>query len=283
MPADIVHHTGSWITEHPYASAGIAVGTLVIVWYLMSGSSAPAAATSTASDTGAASIVAAQIAANASTANTAAAAQVTNNQTAASQAVSLAQIQATHDTAVAQATASTKIAQYNDSASIAASNNSVTTAYINASAAEQLSNNNTLASEFSALAGVLNSYFGKASSGTGVFANVSNVATNQYNNNVSGQISQSIANATGTGGATTSVSSTSSYKAQNAGAYSWTTPVGNPNLTTTTASLLSGFSSLLAGLGVGLQKPVTSTLSAANLQSLSALNFSAVNGWSNHT
>jgi len=324
LAENLVHHTGNWITEHPYASAGIAVGTLVVVWYLMSGSSTPAAAVSTSSDSAAASTLAAQIAANTSTTNAqiaantsttnaTTAAQVTNNQTAAAQAVSLAQIQENRDAAIATAAATTSTAQYNASAEIANSNASIINNYTNAGAAEQLSNNATLASEFSALAGVLNTYFSQASKGTGVFSNVGESYSASASSSTNSSVAYSVAGtpavaavqgispasyiyqaltgiwnaipygtvssgSAATPASSSTISSGASYSANQASYV----PVANPNLSGTTSNLLSGFGGLLAGLGKGLQAPVTSTLSATNLLSALSINTSAVNGWSNH-
>jgi len=274
MPDNIVHHTGNWITDHPYASAGIAVGTLVIVWYLMSGSSATTAAAST-DTTGAADVVAAQLAANeqlaatnaqagvtnnqtsaaqtvalaqvqAQTDATTAAAQVTDNQTAAAQAVALASIQGQTDAAVASSTAIAQSAQFNALAEVANSNASVINTMTNASAAEQLSNNATLQSEF---------------------GNLGYTLSNMFNSGGSAAIEQA---------AVSSFSAPSNRGAQ----------TGVVEVVGSMQSFLKGFTTLASKLGVGITAPVSQAPTQAGALSLAQINTSAissaVNGWSAH-
>ena len=96
--------------DHPWAIAGGVVALVIVIWWLQSGSSAPAAQPATNNDAAAAGLAASQISANAQTAQAQLAADVQNNQTAAAQTVGLAQIQAAADVAKAQAGASTDIA-----------------------------------------------------------------------------------------------------------------------------------------------------------------------------
>ncbi len=293
MAENLVSHGGNWITEHPYASAAIAVGTLVVLWYLFSGSSTPAPAVSTDDTGAAASVVAAQLSAQTALAQTDAAAQVTNNQTAAAQTVNLAAIQSATDTAVATAASNTAVAQFGASAEIANSNASVANTQINASAAEQLSNNATLASEYSSLADTLNSFF---SGGNPAFSNVtsyqaSSSATSASSSGVPAG-AQPISPASylyaALGGpwipipyGSPSPAIPATSNASNV-SQSISTPVQNPNIVPTTQSFLSGFGSLLAGMGKGLQAPVTPSLSETGILSLAQINASAVNGWAAH-
>jgi len=291
--------SGSWITEHPYASAGIAVGALVVVWYLLSSSSATTAAAST-DTTGAAAVAAAQIAANEQQAalqtqadvtnnSTAASAQVTNNQTAAAQVVALASLQDQTTAALAASTSQSSVAQYNASAEIANSNASVINTMTNASAAEQLSNNATLQSEFTSLAGSLQSFFsGSNPTLTNVTASASSSSSSSSSGVAAGvqQISPASYLWAALGGPwfpipygtpTPAVPATSSSST-----YSWSTPVQNPNLAGSLQTFTQNFGSLLAGLGKGLQAPVTTQLSPTNVLSLAQINASAVNGWAAH-
>src|SRR5271166_6230441 len=285
MPADLVHHTGNWVTEHPYASAGIAVGALVILYLMFSGSSSTQAPAVSTDNTGAAaSVVAAQIAANTALAQTNAAANVTNNQTSAAETVALAQTQGAVDAAVATAASATAVAQFNSSAEIASSNASIINTFTNASAAEQLSNNATLQSEYSSLADTLSSFF----TGSSAFANVSNQASSTITSAGTAAGPQPISPASYLyaalggpwvpipyGDATAAVPATSNVSSSS-------TPVQNPNLVVASQSFMSSFGALLAGMGKGLQAPVSTNLSETGILSALQLNVSAVNGWSAH-
>ena len=278
MPADLVHHTGNWVTEHPYASAGIAVGALVILYLMFSGSSTPAPAVSTDNTGAAASVVAAQIAANSASALAQISANATDNQTAAAQTVALAQIQGSVDSAVATAAASSQVAQYNASAEIANSNASVLNTFTNAGAAEQLSNNATLQSEYSSLAGVLNNFFGNSP----VF---SNVTSNSAGIPATASGPQPISPASYLYAALGGPFIPIPYGSPTPGTAAvpaTSTPVTNPNLVPATQSFLSGFGSLLAGMGKGLQAPVAPNLSETGILSALQINASAVNGWAAH-
>jgi len=60
------------------------------------------------------------------------------------------------------------------------------------------------------------------------------------------------------------------------------TPVANPDAAAASSSFLSGFGALLAGMGKGLQAPVSTNLSETGILSALQLNVSAVNGWAAH-
>lgn len=147
MPG-MVGNTGNLITEHPYASAGIAVGVVLLVWYFSSGSGPQASAPQ---DNSAAAAQVAAVNANAASANL---------QTTAAQAVSIAGINASLQAALAQAGASTSVAQYQSQADIAASNNNASIAFSHDAAATTISGNASIASEFGSVADMI-SAFGK--------------------------------------------------------------------------------------------------------------------------
>src|SRR5271166_4108582 len=273
MPADLVHHTGNWVTEHPYASAGIAVGALVILYLMFSGSSSTQAPAVSTDNTGAAaSVVAAQIAANTALAQTNAAANVTNNQTSAAETVALAQTQGAVDAAVATAASATAVAQYNSSAEIASSNASVINTFTNASAAEQLSNNATISSEYSSLANVLGSFFTTAPSQSNVSVTNAGTAAGPQPISPASYLYAAL------GGPWIPIP----YGSPTAAVPATVTPVANPDAAAASSSFLSGFGSLLAGMGKGLQAPVSTNLSETGILSALQLNVSAVNGWSAH-
>lgn len=137
------HETGAFIEAHPLASVSIAVGVVLLLWYVSSGNTpAPVASSDGGMTAAAAQVAQSQIAANASTqqasiaagsADTAAslAAGVANNQTAA--ALSLSALQS------------------NNAASVAAANSSASVA---------VSGNTTISAEFSSLADALKTYAG---------------------------------------------------------------------------------------------------------------------------
>jgi hypothetical protein len=130
-----------FVKEHPGASAAIAVGVVLLIWWSMSGST-PATTTIVQPNTAAtaADLAAAQLAADAQTAQTNIAAQTSITQ---------AQIAA----GVANNTINAQLA-----GSVANSNAAVAVANSTNAAAVSQSGNATLSSEFAALASVLNNY-----------------------------------------------------------------------------------------------------------------------------
>lgn len=248
MAENLTGGTENFLKAHPYASAGIVLGVVLVVWWLVSrGSSAPQAGSGVVDDTGtadAAAIQAAQIGANGQLAQAQIQAGVLNNQTAAASQVALAQIGG-----------QTATAQFNSAAEIATSNSAVAIAASQIQGDEQLSNNATLASEYADLSSVLNGMF------------------NSTSNTVGG-------GAGGTGGIPSFPSAT-----QDATSANWftrltasqTTPLVNPNVAVNNAGFLTGFGGLVAGLGVGLQTPQTASLSPTQILSLAQINMGAAN------
>jgi hypothetical protein len=282
MAQDLTESGKSLIQEHPYMVAGGALVVVLIVWYLVGSGSSSSAAVAPSNNTSAdaAALAAAQDASNAQIAQAQIAAGVTNNQTAAAQAVSLAQMQAQTDQVVAAATALGQQAQYNAAAEIAGSNASVAIASTQAQSAEQLSNNATLQSEFSSLAGVLNGYTTVAGAGGGAFANVANTASQSGSSSYSqsgspaetwtggfGDTFWSVPISLGTPATSQSASQSSSYS----------TVTANPNLPGVNSTFSNAFASLMAGLGKGVSAPVTQSLAPTNVLSLAQINSQAVN------
>jgi hypothetical protein len=143
----IVANTESFVEEHPYATAGIAIGVVILLWYLLSGSSTPASTTVVQPDTTAdaaqvaenqaaqdAATAQTQIAANATVQQATIAAGVANSSTAAQEAASIAQ--SNSQTAIAQST--------NDDALTAQGNATIGSEFANlASLLTTFSNNTT--------------------------------------------------------------------------------------------------------------------------------------------
>lgn len=295
---------GSFIQEHPYETAAIAVVGVILVWYLFaSGSSTPASTTGVDTTGAAAAVQAAQTAANEATSQASIAAGVTNNQTAAAQTVALAQLNAQQTAAVAAATAQVGVAGYNAAAEIATANASTANTALQAGEAEQLSNNATIAKEYSTLGQVLVG-FGSQSASTANVIQETNaqaaIAALPYvgPSQAYGLISQAQgANVTTSG---SSANQSASASASGFGAFfpwlfgffnggssssaaSGTTavqtsfvPAVNPNLAANNAANLAGFGGLLAGFGRGLQAP-TANISETGLLSLASINAAAVN------
>lgn len=142
MSDGIVQETEGFIKEHPVASFGIALGVLVLIFWLTRSTSPAPTATASAPNTAgyAAQLGSAQIAADAQTAqaNIAANAAVAQAQIAAG--VANSSMAAQQAAVVAQANSATAIAQSANSAQVA------------------VSANTSMASEFAALAGVLNNF-----------------------------------------------------------------------------------------------------------------------------
>lgn len=167
MAENLTGGTENFLKQHPYAAAGIVLGVVLVVWWLVSsGSSAtPVAGTGSTDDTGttdAAAIQAAQLTANGNLATAQLSAQALNNQTAAGLQIGLASIAGQQASTVAQSVAAGQVAQFNSAAEIAASNSGVAIAQAQVQGDEQLSNNATLASEYASLGGLLSNFFGAA-------------------------------------------------------------------------------------------------------------------------
>lgn len=167
MAENLTGGTENFLKQHPYAAAGIVLGVVLVVWWLVSsGSSAtPVAGTGSTDDTGttdAAAIQAAQLTANGNLATAQLSAQALNNQTAAGLQIGLASIAGQQASTVAQSVAAGQVAQFNSAAEIAASNSGVAIAQAQVQGDEQLSNNATLASEYASLGGLLSNFFGSA-------------------------------------------------------------------------------------------------------------------------
>jgi hypothetical protein len=250
LAEDLTSSTTGFIKGHPYWTAGIVLGVVLVVWWLVSSGSATTATTTasgTTDDTGttdAAAIQAAQLTANSNLAQAQLAANALNNQTAAGQTVALASI------AGQQAGAA-----YEADASVASSNSAVAIAQAQVQGDEQLSNNATLASEYADLSATLASYFAGSSGG---------------------------ATGTPTGGGSSGDIADNPVAKQTAGNIftgfaSQTTPLVAPNLAANNSAFLTGLGGLTAGLGVGLQTPQTASLSSTQILSLAAINTAAVN------
>lgn len=141
MSDGIVASTEGFVHEHPYATAGIGISAILLIWFLTSGKPAAAGASAPANSSAyAAQLGADQIAANASTQQASISAQ---------SAVTQAQI------AAGVANAATAAGEQTE---ITASNNQTAQAVAAASAQVGVSANQTLASEFDAIASVLTQY-----------------------------------------------------------------------------------------------------------------------------
>lgn len=160
-PAQSTGDVWGFVKEHPVGIAVAVLGVVVLIYlYENSGSSAPTA-TGSADDSAinaAAAIQAAQTSANEQTAVAGIAAGVTNNQTTAAQTVALAQIQGQNDANAAAATATLGSAYYGAATEISANNTAGAIAATQAQETEQLSQNQTIASEFGNLSGVLTNF-----------------------------------------------------------------------------------------------------------------------------
>lgn len=296
---------GSFIQEHPYETAAIAVVGVLLVWYLFaSGSSTPASTTGVDTTGAAAAVQAAQTAANEATSQASIAAGVTNNQTAAAQAVALANLNAQQTAAVAAATAQVGVAGYTAAAEIATANASTANTALQAGEAEQLSNNATIASEFSTLGSALTS-FGAQSANTANVIQETNVQAAEAAlpyvgpSQAYGLISQAQGANVTTSGSSSNQSATASSQgswfgwlwpffgfgggSSGSSAASGTTavetsfvPSVNPNLAANNSAFLAGYGSLLSGFGLGLQAP-TANISETGLLSLASINAAAVN------
>lgn len=154
----IVGNTGNFIEEHPYASAGIAVGAVLLIWYFTSGSSAPAPSQPADNSAAAAALAASNNQIAGQTALAQIAAGVANAQTSAQQATSLASINGQTAAALAAASAATSVAQYQSQADIAASNNASSIAYSHDAASIAGSANATITSEFSAVSDLIGKF-----------------------------------------------------------------------------------------------------------------------------
>ena len=309
MADGIVAGAGSFVEEHPYATAAIAVVGVVLIWYMFSGSSSGSTAGSGPTDTSgaAAAVQAAQTAANEATAQSTIAAGVTNNQTAAAQTVALAQIQGNVAAANAAASAATATAYYGAAGEVATANSNTAIAAITAGAQEQLSNNNLLKSEFSNLASVL-ATFGESSQQTAQILeeNRTQVTTAALPyvspTQAYGLVSQAQGANVTTSQSGTSASQSASASASGLGSFfpwlfglfsggsnaggasasgvtalqSSYTPSANPNFVAANSANLAGFGALLSAFGRGAQAPSAPSLSQTGLLSLASINNSAV-------
>lgn len=258
MADSIIHSTEGFVEKHPYATAGIGIGVILFIWYISSGSTPTTAAAPDDTDAAAEALGAAQlatsaqtaqasIAANASTQQASIAAGVANTSTAAQQAVDIATVNAS--SAQAQTAANAEVGVAGD---------------------------NTLSSEFAALASVLTNYSNNAVSegqtNAGLTENVlsqaigaSNTAqTNQFKNEQAAATSES--NDAGLGGDFSALLNTiygigksnggtgyptvgASSSSPASGGQSSTTSTGQQ--VSTTASIVNTVNPIIASIGAG--------------------------------
>lgn len=170
--ADIIHEGESFVSEHPYETAAVVGVAILLVWYLFSGSSAPATSSGNgdAAIGAAASLSANQAGLNAGVAQANIAAGVSNAATQAGLTLGVTQ----SNNALALG-----VQQSSDAASIAntASTNATALATTQSNDAVQAVGETSLASEFTALAQSLTSYATAASTN----ATAQNIAGIQAN------------------------------------------------------------------------------------------------------
>jgi len=282
MAADLTSSTSSFVEQHPMASAGIALGVVLIVWYMVSANSGASTASSgTDTTSAAADELAAQTAANATTAQQSIAAGVTNNQTTAAQTVDLANIQAQLSASLGASNATLGSAYYSSAGEIASSNASVANTALMAQSYEQISNNQTIASEYSDLASTLTSFGNN-------YQSIANTNSNNQSADVQGLISglssQGVANLSSSGTLGTGPLASGPWNNLGAGILGSSGAPGvnnDANLIATQNTNNSAFGLLNGNFGVGITQPATQ-FSGTQILSMANINSAAVtNGFTN--
>jgi hypothetical protein len=253
--AGIVGNTGNFIEEHPYASAGVAVGVVLAIWYFTSGS-APAGPSQPADNSGAAAAVAAT---NAQVAGQTALAQiaagVANNQTAATQATAIAGINAQLQAALAAAAGATSVAQYQSQADIVASHTAAHIAYSADAASVANSANATVASEYGGLASLIGKF--------------GSTLTSQQNAGINtGDLTTFLTNAMHNTTFLTSQVATNQLLALQEGKWTTNNPLGSLALAEVLGQTQAGAGGAQAGAGPGGIVAPGVSLSAAQLAAL---------------